>query len=579
MSGDICCQPRYNTAAPTDEYSIATDGNPHCACAIIVDDRIVHLKMKNYLLPTVLLGSITLLSQISPAVALSSVEVQRIAKQSTVRIAKCDMASGAIVQKNGNTYTVLTVAHAVKKTGCEIVAPDDTTYRVSQVKTFPNNIDLALVSFTSNKNYPVAKLIANSDRVEAGEAVYVSGFPLSSAIGSSVFTFVKGDVVANPANRQQGKGYSLIYSNNTLPGHSGGPVWNDLGEVIAIHGQGDIDTKLQSTMNSNIRVKTGYNLGITVNTFTKLATAAGISGYAPATLATRSKPVDDLVASALLKESKGDYRGMLADMNQAIFLDSQNARLYYNRGVAKTALRNQDAIEDYNRAIALNLNDSSVYNNRGYIKADLGDKKGALADFDRAIALDANNARAYHNRGNLKATLNNPKSALDDFNRAIALDATLAPAFLSRGTVKAMLGDTKGELADFNRAIAIDPNYIAAHENLGLAKSELGDAKGAIESFNRAISLNPKNAENYSSRGIARSKSGDDKGAIEDFNRAIALDVNHAKAYANRGLIKAKLGDKKGGILDLKKAANRFKNQRQTASYNRVLTEIRRISS
>jgi tetratricopeptide (TPR) repeat protein len=534
--------------------------------------------MKNYLLPTALFGSITFVSYISPAVALSPVEVQQIAKQSTVQIAKCDMAAGAIVQKNGNTYTVLTVASAVAKSGCEIVAPDDAKYQVTQVKTFPNNIDLALVSFTSNKNYPVAKLIANSDRVEAGEAVYVSGFPLSSTSGSSVFAFVKGEAIANPPNKQ-GKGYSLIYSNNTLPGHNGGPVWNDRGEVVAIHGRGDLDPKRQLTIDRHVGVKTGYNLGITVNTFTKLATAAGIRGYSPATLATRSKPVDDLIASALQKENKGDYRGMLADLNQAIFLDSQNARLYYNRGVAKTLLKNRDAIEDYNRAIALKLNDSNIYNNRGYTKSDLGDKKGAIEDFNRAISLDASNARAYHNRGNAKAALNNPKNALEDFNRAISLDSTLATAYLNRGTVKAILGDTKGKLADLERAIAIDPNYIEAHENLGLVKAELGDTKGAIESFNRAIALNPKNADNYSSRGIARSKTADDKGAIEDFDRAIALDANNAKAYANRGLLKAKLGDKKTALLDLKKAANRYKRQGQTASYNRVLAEIRRIGS
>jgi tetratricopeptide (TPR) repeat protein len=533
--------------------------------------------MKNYLLPTALFGSITLVSYISPAVALSSVEVQGIAKQSTVQIAKCALASGAIVGKNANIYMVLTVARAVQKTDCEIVAPDNTKYRVTQVKTFPNN-DLALVSFTSNKNYPVAKLIANSDRVEAGEAIYVSGFPLSSA-GSPVFAFVKGAAIANPPNKQQSQGYSLIYSNNTLPGHSGGPVWNDRGEVVAIHGRSNIDTKRQLTIDSHVSVETGYNLGITVNTFTKLATAAGIRGYAPATLATRSKPVDDLIASALQKESKGDYRGMLADLNQAIFLDSQNARLYYHRGVAKTMLRNRDAIEDYNRAIALKLNDSAIYNNRGYTKSDFGDNKGAIEDFNRAISIDATNARAYHNRGNAKAALNNPKSALEDFNRAISLDDTLAAAYLNRGTLKAILGDTKGKLADLERAIAIDPNYIEAHEQLGIAKSELGDSKGAIENFNRAIALNPKNANNYSNRGIARSKTADDKGAIEDFNRAIALDANNAKAYANRGSIAAKLGNKKAALLDLKKAANRFKRQGQTASYNRVLAEIRQIDS
>jgi Trypsin-like peptidase domain len=92
---------------------------------------------------------------------------------------------------------------------------------MKQVNLFPNQVDLAVFTFTSNKNYPVAKLIDNSDRVEAGETIYISGFPLSSAINTSVFMFVKGDVASNSSTKQQGKGYSLIYTNNTLPGHSG----------------------------------------------------------------------------------------------------------------------------------------------------------------------------------------------------------------------------------------------------------------------------------------------------------------------------------------------------------------------
>ena len=79
---------------------------------------------------------------------MSPVDVERIAKQTTVSITKCGKGSGAIVQKNGSTYSVLTVANVVKSSGCELVAPDNTRYQVTQViKAFPNNIDLAVVSF------------------------------------------------------------------------------------------------------------------------------------------------------------------------------------------------------------------------------------------------------------------------------------------------------------------------------------------------------------------------------------------------------------------------------------------------
>jgi tetratricopeptide (TPR) repeat protein len=570
------------------------------------------LKMKNYLLPIALFGSISLVSYISPAAALSPVEVQRIAKQTTVQITGCGFGSGAIIRKNGNTYTVLTVAHSVKNTGCEVTTPDDTKYQIAQIKTFPDRVDLAVFTFTSNKNYPVAKLIDNSDRVEAQETIYVSGFPLSTAINSSVFTIVRGDVVANPPTKQQGKGYSLIYSNNTLPGHSGGPVWNDKGEVIAIHGQGDIEAKSQATINDDVRVKTGYNLGITVNTFTKLATAAGVSGYAPVLVAAKPKPVDDLIASSVLKESKGDYRGVLADMEQAISIDSQNARLYFGRGVAKSSLGDhKGAIDDYNRAIALNPNfaeayynrgvvkfdlgdpkgtidDStraialnpnyaSAYNNRGVVKSSLGDHKGAIDDYKRAITLNSSDANAYNNRSSAKFGLGDHKGAIDDSNRAIALNPNFADAYHNRGSAKSGLRDNKGAIEDYNRAIALNPNYASAYYNRGVVKSSLGDNKGAIEDYNRAIALNPNYASAYYNRGVVKFDLGDNKGAIDDFNRAIALNPNYAEAYGNRGGVKSGLGDKQGAIQDLKKAADLFRLQGQTDKYQRAITIIKTL--
>jgi tetratricopeptide (TPR) repeat protein len=542
--------------------------------------------MKNYLLSTAVLGTIALVSYISPAVALSPVEVQRIAKQTTVQITGCDFGSGVIIRKEGNTYTVLTVAHNLKKSGCAVTTPDDAKYQVDRVKTFPNSVDLAVFTFTSAKNYPVAKLIDNSDRVEAMETIYVSGFPLSTAISTSIFTIVKGDVVANPATKQQGKGYSLIYSNNTLPGQSGGPVWNDRGELIAIHGQGDIDSKSQETINTGVRVKTGYNLGITVNTFNKLAIAAGVSSNAPTIVASRevvkpipikAKPVDDLIASAIQKESKSDYRGILSDMNQAIAIDAQNSRLYYLRGNAKDDLGDRKgAIDDFNRAIALAPNYDNAYNNRGISKSALGDKKGAIEDYNRAIAIDPNKANAYSNRGNAKDDLGDKKGAIEDYNRAIAVNPKHYKAYYNRGNAKDNLGDKKGAIEDYNRAIAVNPNHYKSYYNRGFVKSALGDKKGAIEDYNRAIAINPNYDRAYNSRGIAKSALKDKPGAIEDYNRAIAIDPNNANAYYNRGNAKSALKDKPGATDDWKRAAQIYKQEGKTADYQDALRQIER---
>jgi regulator of sirC expression with transglutaminase-like and TPR domain len=447
--------------------------------------------MKNYLLPTALLGtSIALVSCTSSAMALPSVEVQRLAKQTTVQIVGCGFASGVIIQKNQDTYTILTVAHAVRNKGCEIATPDDNKYQPSQIKTFPNQVDLAVVTFTSTKSYPLAKLIDNSDRVEAGETIYVSGFPVSTAITTPVFTFVKGDVASNSSSKQQSKGYSLIYSNNTLPGHSGGPVWNDRGEVIAIHGQGDVDTKLQETTNADVRIKTGFNLGITVNTFTRLASAAGLRGYTPVNVAAKPKPVDDLIASSLQKESKGDYKGMLADLDRAIAIAPQRGVLYFNRGVAKTGLKdNKGAISDYDRAIAIDPNDGGAYRNRSIAKSGLGNNRGAIADANRAIALSPTDAVAYNVRALAQVQSSNYPAAIEDTNRAIALNSENSWAYLLRSVAKLQSGNVEDSLDDLNRAIVLNPRDGSAYQLRGALKSLLKDKQGAVADLKKAAQL------------------------------------------------------------------------------------------
>jgi tetratricopeptide (TPR) repeat protein len=553
------------------------------------------IDMKKYLSPTLLCGSIAIMGYSSSAVARSSVEIQRIAKQTTIQITKCDFGSGVIIQRNGNTYTVLTVAHAVKNSNCEVTTPDNSKYQIAQVKTFPNSIDLATFTFTSNKNYLVAKLIDNSDRIEATETVYVSGFPLSTAIKNSTFSIIKGDVVANPSNTQQGKGYSLIYSNNTLPGYSGGPVWNDNGELIAIHGQGDIDTKLQDTANDGVRVKTGYNLGITVNTFNKFATSAGLNGST--TIATKpvsnpivsttsttskplanpvasidtsklkpvkTKPLDDLIASAIRKQRESDYQGAIADLDRAISLAPQNSRLYVIRGQAKERI--------------INSKDSFAE---------------ARADYNQAIAIDPRNAEAYYHRARINFGDN--KSKIADLNRAIAIAPNYAFAYDARASAKSESKDFQGTLADINQYIALVPDAGSwTYHRRAQVKLAMGQKNGAIADFTLAISIAPKDLHNYYQRGRVRLSLGDRQGAIADFTSALDIDKRYISAYHDRGMARSAGGDRQGAISDLRIVAAEYKKQaeeyqketnpnlKKTARwyqdrYQKVLKEIARL--
>jgi serine protease Do len=188
----------------------------------------------------VILGTTTLaLVQYQPVSALTPVQVNDIAKPITVMIGGLDgKGSGVIIDKNGNTYTVLTANHVVKKAQYgiyEIITHDGQKYPMENKAQIVGKLDLALVRFTSSKNYPVAK-IADSRTVKEGARVYYAGF---SEKEPRNYRFISAYITGR---RQDKEGYELSYSGPALPGMSGGPVLNEEGFVIAIHGQAETRT-------------------------------------------------------------------------------------------------------------------------------------------------------------------------------------------------------------------------------------------------------------------------------------------------------------------------------------------------
>jgi len=184
----------------------------------------------------VILGTTTLaLIQYQSVSALTAVEVNDIAKPITVMIGGLDgKGSGVIIAKNGNTYTVLTANHVVKKAvygDYQIITYDGQKYEMESAQTL-GKLDLALVKFTSSKNYPIAK-IADSQTIKEGARVYYAGFPANQPRN---YRFIPADITGRSQNQE---GYELSYNGSALPGMSGGPVLNEEGLLIAIHGKAE----------------------------------------------------------------------------------------------------------------------------------------------------------------------------------------------------------------------------------------------------------------------------------------------------------------------------------------------------
>lgn len=179
------------------------------------------------------------------------VSVPAIAKQVTVRIlTDPGMGSGAIVDRIGQTYTVLTNAHVVadsEDNRYTILTADGRTHSGRWLRSaqFPD-VDLALVQFRSDRAYRVVPL-ADSQTIAIGDPVYVAGFPNwhpinSDAIeetrhwGTRAFRLTSGKVGMLPSKSLQ-EGYQLGYTNEIEEGMSGGPVLDRYGQLIGINGR------------------------------------------------------------------------------------------------------------------------------------------------------------------------------------------------------------------------------------------------------------------------------------------------------------------------------------------------------
>lgn len=173
--------------------------------------------------------------------------------------------SGMLVAHKGSTYYVLTNEHLVRSRGAYVIRTYDnklheiTNYRpgyqslgqkdtkaylITRFGKFNNSrklvsgYDLALVQFDSNKDYPIVP-IGDSSRMNEGDTVFVSGWPLPKNNSDNRYRVLREGQLAKVLNPADPNGnYSLCYTAETAGGMSGGPVFNEQGEIIGIHGRG-----------------------------------------------------------------------------------------------------------------------------------------------------------------------------------------------------------------------------------------------------------------------------------------------------------------------------------------------------
>lgn len=190
-------------------------------------------------------------------------EIRELARSITVKIVDAHTSSngsGVLFNRKKNVYSVLTNQHVVgSDSNYEIHTPDGRKHQITFKEEIPG-LDLMVVQFKSDNNYEIAEM-GNSEEIAPLELVYVAGFPAIQAdldIVDGKIRSIRQDVLQNP---QQKKGYALVYTNETLPGSSGGAILNEQGYLVGINGEAERD----------IRSGRDISRGIPINLFISLS--------------------------------------------------------------------------------------------------------------------------------------------------------------------------------------------------------------------------------------------------------------------------------------------------------------------
>lgn len=447
---------------------------------------------------------------------LSAKEIAAIAKEITVRIeGPGSPGSGVIIGKEGKSYVVLTAWHVIRDTrkGEEIaIVTSNNKKEGVDIKAAKQigNLDLAILKFESDEVLSIAKF-GDRTRLSSGDPVYVSGYPLpTTAVPKPIWRFLDGRVISNTLNSLPG-GYEILYTNQTLPGMSGGAVLTERGGLIGIHGKAETDATM--TEQEGIAVKTGTNQGIPVSYALR---ELGLKSMLPSGY--ENSEADNLIAQA---------NGIANKVNEYLesFTEDQRDNLMFVSNI--TAQMMGPAMELVEKAIKLDRNNGYFYYIRGLYASQFVTRGGRKPcdDYKDAIKLDPSIYEAMIGLGRCW----NEEVAISSLRNAIELRPDKEIAYL---VLASRTSDLKERAEVLSKAVKAVPLSSRLHEKLASAYKELAVDESEIQMkkllkskeivhLDSAIRLDPTNLEAFKARAIAKASASQHYDAISDWEHVI----------------------------------------------------------
>lgn len=422
--------------------------------------------------------------------------------------------------------------------------------------------DLVILKVKAFKLTPLHLGLLN--KLKIGEKVYV----ISSPKG---FENTISDGILSGIRTIEDRTKVLQLTAPVSPGSSGGPVFNENGEVVGVvtflvkEAQNlnfamPIDLLLEhisskkvqalDTVNLDYKATSDYwvNLGWQYWGSHRLKEASEAFGAA---IKANPKDPSAYYGLGIAYLDLGMLKDAIVALMRAVELKPQSSRgraklglAYMKTGMKKEAFREfKIALDAAEKAIKVNPEDIDLYLDLAEIYTYLGKKKEAVNIYLAALNIDPTDPNIHLSLGTLYFNLGMMQEMEDSLKKAVVgLKALTAKepgnlwACYNLGSALAAMNLNEDAINAFRQVIAINPNSELGYIGLGSLLIGNGRPQEGIEMMKKAISINPDNSIAHLQMCYAYYSLGKQREALEACKMAIKLSSDDL-AYFQLGLI------------------------------------------
>ncbi len=310
--------------------------------------------------------------------------------------------------------------------------------------------DLALLKI-GGTDYPTVR-VGDAEALLVGEKVYVIGSPqgLENTISEGILSGI----------RDAGSKRKILQMTAPIsPGSSGGPVFNERGEVVGI-------ATFLIEANQNL------NFALPINLITPGLSKKELVSPRNACQVDFAQTSACYYYQGLAYGTLGEYGRAAEAFNHALTIDPKKIEIYVNLGVSYANLgRYQEAVNMLTEALKSQPDDPGILNALAAVYGQMGKYQEAVATFEKSAAIKADNPAAYYGLATTYGKMDRYSEAVKAAKKAIEIDPESADAQGLLGYAYTKLNMYAEAAAAFKAGIRLDPDDPRMHFGLGRAEA------------------------------------------------------------------------------------------------------------